>query len=877
MQSSVLDEILEWSKERPSWQRDALRRIFATPGITARDLNDLVDLCKAVRGLAEPQKRQPLTSEHLAIKREGTAPVSLVSVMHHHGVNALAPEQTITFGANLTIVYGTNAAGKSGYTRILKRACRSRSTEEILGNVLGENAPLKPQATIKFREGAKEATLAWNPDALPADALAAVSVFDAHCAPVYLRDKTDVAFRPFGLDVFDELSIICGEVRNRLEGEHAKLAAAVPSLPSFAPGTRTKSLVDSLTSLTKVDDVRALATLSTDETRRLKELRDQQRDLQATNPKQRAKELSLKAERIDLVVRHLTNLTAVLSDAALANLRSAADSVTTSKKALAILWKTALTPDLLPGTGEDAWNTMWEAAEGFSQVAYHESTFPVLTKGARCPLCQQVIGPEAGSRLKHFREYVTSTAQAELRKAEGKHAGLLATVTQAVINREDTILAINELAADDPDLAERVKTFLQDAGRLKEAVKTSAILDAKLPTHGIGAAPDTELRSSANALRERVSQLQTQASTMEPKVAAELAELESRVSLKQSLQAVEDEIERKKRLAAYKQCIDDTSTLQITRKSTELTKRLVTDQLRDAFQAELSKLEFRHLAVEIQSAGGAKGSLYHQLVFTNAPGVSVTDVLSEGESRALSLAAFLTELSTAASDSAVIFDDPVSSLDHIWRERIARRLVGEAAHRQVIVFTHDIVFLRLLLDESDRRDVSCHHQYVRRDGQVGISSPDLPWIAMNVKERIATLRKRWQAAEKLYRTLGNEAYEKEAREIYGMLREAWEQGVSEVLLNDVVERYRHSIETQKVRHLHDISVNDCTSVEEAMTECSRWIRGHDQAAADGTPFPQPAELTNRIQDLDDWVRTIRKRRQKDSGTATGSSALTALS
>jgi hypothetical protein len=50
-------------------------------------------------------------------------------------------------------------------------------------------------------------------------------------------------------------------------------------------------------------------------------------------------------------------------------------------------------------------------------------------------------------------------------------------------------------------------------------------------------------------------------------------------------------------------------------------------------------------------------------------------------------------------------------------------------------------------------------------------------------------------------------------------------------------------------------------VEEAITECSRWIRGHDQPPADGTPFPKPADLQKRIQDLDDWVQRIRKRRK----------------
>src|SRR3990172_8850321 len=144
MQESVLGEILKWSEERPGWQRDALRRLFTTGDITPADLADLVDLCKAAHGLSNSRTPQGLGKEHLAIKGGPTDPVSLVSVTHLRGVNALAPEQTITFGENLTIVYGRNTAGKSGYTRILKRACRSRFTEEILGNVLSAETPLKP-------------------------------------------------------------------------------------------------------------------------------------------------------------------------------------------------------------------------------------------------------------------------------------------------------------------------------------------------------------------------------------------------------------------------------------------------------------------------------------------------------------------------------------------------------------------------------------------------------------------------------------------------------------------------------------------------------------------------------------------------------------
>jgi hypothetical protein len=146
---------------------------------------------------------------------------------------------------------------------------------------------------------------------------------------------------------------------------------------------------------------------------------------------------------------------------------------------------------------------------------------------------------------------------------------------------------------------------------------------------------------------------------------------------------------------------------------------------------------------------------------------------------------------------------------------------------------------------------------------------------MGVRDRIGALRQRWQAADKTFRTEGRDAYERDAREIYGLLREAWEQATSEVLLLDEASRQdvpcHHqyvrregqagvSSATRRIRHLHDITEADCRGVEGAMTECSRWIRGHDQPAADAAPAPEPAELKHRIDDLDGWVQTIRKRR-----------------
>lgn len=863
MPEDVPSEILQWSLDRPAWQRDALRRLFTTGTLTAEDLDDLTDLCKAARGLSPARPPDVLTGGHLAVGGAvGADPVTLVSVTHHRGVNALAPEQTITVGPNLTIVYGQNAAGKSGYTRILKRACRSRSPEEVLGNVLSGETPFKAQATIRFREGANETLFMWAPDAPPAGPLAAISAFDSHCAPVYLSDKTDIAFRPFSLDIFDKLAVACSEVRRRLEAELTLLKADAVTLPETDDGTRVRAMLDSLTSLTKVDAVTALGTLSPAEESRLQELRNQERDLRAADPKRLAKDLALKAQRIEGIATHVEKLEDRCGDAAVQEVRTAVDSLAKAREALAVLRRTALTSDLLPGTGEVVWRQLWNAARAYSSVAYPTTPFPVLSPGARCALCQQELGKEANDRLAHFQEYIESGAQTEVSRAEKALSERLQAVASLGIEREGVTLAINELSADDPGLAKQASEFCQAAKDVQAGVG-DAEKGAALPLHGLGKGPGKDLQLVAKQLKKRAANLEAQAAGMKAEDRAELAELEGRATLREKLSVVLGEIERRKRLVVYSECLGDTTTTAVTRKSTELTKRLVTDQLRAGFAAELASLKFTHLAVEIRSAGGAKGALFHHLVFSNAPGVNVSSVLSEGESRALSLAAFMTELGTAVTRSAILFDDPVSSLDHIWRERIAERLVAEAKRRQVIVFTHDLLFLRLLMEHAEHSDVAVQHQYVRREAaQAGIASADLPWVALGTTKRIGVLRTRWQAADALGRKGTAAEYEREAREIYGMLRETWEQAIAEVLLNDAIGRYRPSIESKKVRSLHDITEADCIAVEDGMTECSRWLRGHDQPPADGTPFPSAGDLTKRIDDLDEWVQRIRKRRQK---------------
>lgn len=857
--NSTLSDILEWSESRPRWQRDALRRIVVGGPLTASDISELANICKADHGLVDPVNAEPLTTSHVATSAEkATDPAVLVALTHHSGVNALAPEQTVSFGPALTIVYGDNGSGKSGYSRILKRACRSRFVENILGNVLSGTQPLSPTATITVKGDPKDIPISWSDASVPSPALATVSVFDAHCVPVYLKDRTDVAFRPFGLDVFDSLASACSSVRALLEGQRNMLLTTPFVMPPTIPaGTKAHTFVAGLTALTKDTDLVALATLSQDEQKRLKELAIAENDAKAADPTQLIKDLTQKASRIETLSAHVTKIVSAIGVEKLTELATANTSVVMASKAAEVLRESMLKAEVIPQTGSPSWRTLWDSAETFAMIS--ASTFPPVV-GQPCPFCQQEVGEDAASRVQHFAEFVASSAQAGLRATKDSFETALSAVVSVTPEQAALTPTIAEVTADNELLGSRVGQYLAAATATITAVLKWSVAKTSFPSSPVDESLVADLNAVASSTRQRVKQLRQLATAPKAADAETLRDLLAREALALHLDVVRAEIRRKAKINAFGQALEDTTTNLITAKSTDLTTALVTDKLTGQFKDELKRLKFTHLLVEIREAGGSKGVLFHKLAFSNAPNVAVASVISEGEGRALSLAAFLTELSTAPAGSGIIFDDPVSSLDHIWRERIAERLVDEAKVRQVIVFTHDLVFLRSLITLAEKQSVAYQHQYLRREGLAGVTSSDLPWVAMKIKERLGILRKRLQDARATFNAKGPDAFESEARDIFGMLREAWERGIIEVLLSDTVDRYRQDIATKKVRHLHDITEDDCKNVESGMAEASRWMRGHDEPPAEGTPFPTPDELAKCIDQLDEWAKRINKRR-----------------
>jgi hypothetical protein len=130
---------------------------------------------------------------------------------------------------------------------------------------------------------------------------------------------------------------------------------------------------------------------------------------------------------------------------------------------------------------------------------------------------------------------------------------------------------------------------------------------------------------------------------------------------------------------------------------------------------------------------------------------------------------------------------------------------------------------------------------------------------MSLKERVSYLNRRLQESEADLKAGHDERYRSVVHDLYGLLREAWERAIEEILLNRSVVRFGREIQTNRLRPIVDITDADLKTIENAMTKASRYIRGHDDSAAVADDPPQPDELRADIRELADWTKEMRKR------------------
>ncbi|MBW8846572.1 MAG: hypothetical protein JF607_16530, partial [Burkholderiales bacterium] len=125
---TILREIQSWAAKQPAWQQHAVALLYENSQLSAGDLEDILALLKASKDIPDPKKRaaRQLTEEQVAAPQTGEVVVKLTAIQNLKNVNALASGKSLPVAPDgLTVIYGDNGVGKSGYSRVLKQACRA--------------------------------------------------------------------------------------------------------------------------------------------------------------------------------------------------------------------------------------------------------------------------------------------------------------------------------------------------------------------------------------------------------------------------------------------------------------------------------------------------------------------------------------------------------------------------------------------------------------------------------------------------------------------------------------------------------------------------------------------------------------------------------
>ncbi|MCK1788959.1 AAA family ATPase [Pseudomonas violetae] len=869
---AIYEEVLAWADRLPLWRQDALRRLCIQGSWSEADLIEILDLAKRHHGLQSAIEPTPqpigFAADHFPAEASRDSAVVLTSLHTMTNVGKIPSDQALEFQSRgLTVVYGGNGTGKSGYARVLKQACRARSPGTVYANAYAPNfQQLTPSATIDFElDGAPEQAI-WSGRRgdVPRTELRGISVFDGDCARHYLQSKEAAAFQPSALTYLQQLANGLNQaLRPGLQAEIAGLATDVAPFNVIPGNTEAGQAVHPIGPATDLTRARVLAMFTQDE--QAEHVRLPQ-EISEADPSAKAMNLDNAATRIDELCNSIATTAGVVSDDAIDAVqvlhRLLVEAEAAERAASALLQTEDATP-LLPGTGQGPWSFLFKAAREYSTTtAYPEQAFPVTDEGAVCVLCQQELTPAAQDRLQRFDRYIRDKAAEAAQVARNAWQQTVRDAGLAIVTFIVPPVMLESLRGRIATLPDEIRIFQEDLIArlrwLRTGVANAEWLDR--PAYR-GANPTASLRQIAESLRAEAAgmreNLDAEALTAKR---LRLIELDARRLLSEHIEGIAQVIENLAHRAKLQNCLDDIgNTRSISVLAGQLSKTYVSEALAGRMNDELGGLDLYHIRAGVSSTGDA-GSV--------RLGVQLHEcrldphlVLSEAEQRMCALAYFFAELHQSGSNSGIVFDDPVSSLDHNHRTAVARRIVEESANRQAIVFTHDAVFFgELIALSQDAQLVPEVRSISYRAEGPGYIDTGLPYDMRRHNERIGLHRADQQRIAAMFNNPPGDDERIAVRNAYDDLRVTIEVGIEDTILNGTVVRFRDGVSVGRLDGVMVVQEVEFREVQRLHDKCCRNVRAHSHAAGQQRAVTQPDELLRDIEAVNTLFQGIRRRR-----------------
>lgn len=859
MEKNIPVESLEtWLSGKPYWEQYVWKTNLEKDSLTDEDIDQCYEYLSEHLGLISPLSVKPdlsFKNEVVVTPEEaGTVKKKILEVKDFEDVNALSPDCSVKFGPNLTLVYGSNGSGKSGVGRLLCNACFSRGEREILPNVRTASIPgPEAKATFVMDDGAGnqseiEYTLGDNNDDLKC-----FSVFDSESVLIYLDQSNHVNFTPAQIKIFDKVAVTILKLEEKLTNERNAKKKDNPFQVMFLDDatTSTATFCKGITGATKEADFLKHANFDPKvdgvKMDTLQKQIDEKRKLDITKKKS---QLATDRQNLGAFKAPLQRVRDRFTEAKMNEANQLVKDILAKKKIIEGLSVESFNDGILNTVGSSEWRELIGAARTLYEA---EKAASDDKEPAHCMLCHQKLTKDAETLFQKYWKSLESKTESELSELTRKQSALLQDFRSAKMMYPKflaTDAGVKVLSEDDPTYLAKLKVqFTTLEGVLDDW--TSKI--GKLEEVNRDDVPAVDLA--------KIDTLVTAKTTEESKLVdptGDIATLTAQwnaLKHKKDVTAVKDAGLEYIAFLAWSSQANGVSfsgmKMATTKKRTESFLVRVAQDYKGVFNQELAKLgcDFNL----IMNTSGEQGTTVKEYRLDFAEDYNPSQILSEGEQNACSIADFLTEVQLDKNNCGIVFDDPVTSLDHERKDKIAQRLAIEAGQRQVVVLTHDIVFMSQLAKHAERNQIPVVAHWMKQiNGIPGCvednTSPKL--------SSLASLKNDSLEAVKNFASLGAKEQERALGAGFDYLRSACEALIEEVLFAGTIQRYDDQI---RVQNLEEVIFDQTPALKivDLHGRLSEVLLAHNRSDLQRENQPSLNDLTTFRTEFDELEKELR--------------------
>jgi predicted ATPase len=810
--------LANWANGRDEWTRYVVRLVLGS----GRRVSD-ADVATAYQLFLEEKQLSPRTlPTELPLPTETSAAdnedsLALTTISDVVGVNALVPGSRIELNAGLTILFGENGTGKTGYARILKLMADSRTADEILPDIHDKGSPSTPSATINYKVGAEDRSKDWKGERGEAP-FTRMAIFDTPAVNFHVDEDLTYVYTPASLALFNHVTHGVQGVQKRLESAITALKGSGDTLLSrFDRRSTIYPMIETLGAASDLEELKRLAKVGDDPADKLKTLQLAVAALQANTTSQ---QIAIQQRRERVLTEAVGYLTLVdqLSvedyDAAVKRRGELQGDYTTFREAL-------FAAADLPAPPDDSWEAFVRSGQAYrehlEEVGAHDE--------ARCLYCRQPLSTAASELLTKYRDYLEDKIAADITECETGLAKVTSPLLIGHLSEVETFVAESEEEADTPEELPSLRSITTAVTTLRDKLTSKSVVGQQLliPLKGMTESLTAIKEGVAASLVELRQQLTNRSEALAKKE-TELREFEAKIELNRSLAEVTRRVEDARQA-------DKLSTLgrkfsALLRQVTELSKtasdQLINQNFEQLFTEECGALRVQPLRLEFV---GRQGKAQRRKVLTG--NYKPSKILSEGEQKVLALADFLAEARLTGITAPIVFDDPVCSLDHRRINEVADRVALLAADNQVVVFTHDIFFATNLLARFEKSKRCSYFQVTDEEGKGKVTRATGPrW------DTLSSLKKNVNETIQAAKNESGEARAALVRTGYDWIRSWCEVFVESELLAEVTLRYQPNVRMTALPKIKAAALPDAIqTVTTVFEDACRYIDGHSQPLA----------------------------------------------